>query len=103
MDKDNAYRIAASYAHYLKENQHNILKVVLFGSYATGKQNSNSDIDLAIIYNKLDDKFKAQVKLLMLTPKFDTRIEPHPFDSEEFNSRNSPLINEIIKYGIEVV
>ena len=88
---------------YSKENEKKILKVILFGSYATGKQNINSDIDLAIIYNKLEDKFKAQVSLLMLTTKFDTRIEPHPFDSEEFNSRTSPLINEIIKYGIEVV
>ncbi len=103
MDKENAYRIATSYAHYLKENEQNILKVVLFASYATGKQNNNSDIDLAVIYNKLDDKFKAQVNLPILTPKFDTRIEPHPFDSEEFMIGNTPLINEIIKYGIEIV
>jgi len=104
VDKDNAYKIAVNYAQYLKENEQNILKVFLFGSYATGKQNINSDIDLAVIYNKLDDKFKTQVNLLMLTTKFDTRIEePHPFDFEEFDSRNTPLINEIIKNGIEVV
>ena len=86
---------------YLKENNYDIVKAVLFGSYAKGDFNNDSDIDIAVIFKKLDDKFNTQVKLFMLTPKFDTRIEPHPIDINDYN-HNNPFANEIIKNGIEI-
>ncbi len=35
---------------FLKKDK-NISAIYLFGSYATGKYNSNSDLDIAVIYN----------------------------------------------------
>jgi predicted nucleotidyltransferase len=101
MDQNDALKIAKSYLNILKNQNYNFLKVYLFGSYAKGNFTNNSDIDLAIIFNHIDDKFNTQVKLLMLTSKIDTRLEPHPIDIEDFNSSN-PFYSEIIKYGIEV-
>ncbi len=37
-----------------------------------------------------------------LSRKFDTRIEPHPFDETDFNSSN-PFANEILKKGIKIL
>lgn len=101
MDKDTAYKIASRYISYLKENNYDIVKAVLFGSYAKGDFDNDSDIDIAVILKKLDDKFNTQVKLFMLTPKFDTRIEPHPIDINDYN-HNNPFAYEIIKNGIEI-
>lgn len=97
-----AYNIASKYVTYLKQNNNDIIKAILFGSYARGNFNNDSDIDLAIIFNKLDDKFKTQVKLLMLTTKFDTRIEPHPLEEKDLYDGN-PFGSQILEYGIEII
>lgn len=75
----------------------------LFGSYAKGKSTEDSDIDLALIFTKLDDenRFDLQVQLMLLAAKIDSRIEPHPISTESFNPGN-PFAAEIKKTGIEV-
>lgn len=79
------------------------VKAYLFGSYAKNKARSDSDIDLALFIDNLDDdeKFDLQVQLLLLASQFDSRIEPHPWSTSEFNSGN-PFVLEIKKTGIEI-
>jgi predicted nucleotidyltransferase len=78
-------------------------KAYLFGSYAKKKYDQNSDIDLALILKSLPDdkKFDTQVQLLLIASEFDTRIEPHPFSSKDFNYSN-PFASEILKTGFEI-
>jgi predicted nucleotidyltransferase len=103
MDKKNALKIAIKYLSFLKSERNNIVKAYLFGSYAKGNYNDSSDIDIAIVFNNIKNKnFETQIQLLMLTTKFDTRIEPHPFDKTDFNNNNNPLVNEVLKTGIEI-
>ena len=73
----------------------------LYGSYARGNNNPDSDIDLAIILHEMHDPFQTQVDLLQLTWDFDTRVEPHPFDASDFSSLN-PVVKEILRTGIEI-
>jgi predicted nucleotidyltransferase len=101
MDKIAAFDIAQQYVNYLKSNNFDIVKALLFGSYAKGNFNNDSDIDLALIFKKLDDKFNTQVQLLMLTKNFDTRIEPHPIEEKDLSNDN-PFMYQIFKYGIEL-
>ncbi len=76
----------------------------LFGSYAKGKQGEDSDIDLALVIESLDQdrKFDVQIQLMLLASRFDTRIEPHPLSGHDFESGNSFAI-EIRKTGIELL
>jgi len=67
-----------------------------------GNLNEDSDIDLAIVLNNLSNSFTMQIQLMKLSRKFDTRIEPHPFDEKDFNTSN-PFANEILDKGIEIV
>lgn len=76
-------------------------KVFLFGSYAKGKENPDSDIDIALIIGKMDDFYAIQMQLMRLRRKIDLRIEPHPFAEEDFNAQN-PFAYEIQKTGIEI-
>jgi predicted nucleotidyltransferase len=41
----------------------NAKKIILFGSYAYGTPNENSDIDLCIIEDKIDSKIKEKTKI----------------------------------------
>jgi len=100
-NKIDIFTITKKYLRFLKQNNFDFEKAYLFGSYAKGNFNDDSDIDLAIVFNNLTDRFSTQVKLLMLTTKFDTRIEPHPIDKKDFVISN-PFVYEILKYGYEL-
>jgi len=102
MDKRAALKVVKKFITFLKENKFNIQKAYIFGSYARGSFHEDSDIDLAIIMSNLPDTFNMQVQLMKLRRKFDTRIEPHPFDETDFNTSN-PFANEILRTGIQIV
>jgi uncharacterized protein len=94
--------VIRNYLDVLINKKFAIRKVYLFGSYAKGTFDDNSDIDLAIIINNMTDQFLTQTELFKLTWGIDTRIEPHPFDEKEFELSN-PLVNEIKRTGIEIL
>jgi predicted nucleotidyltransferase len=78
-----------------------ILQAFLFGSFAKGTNNDDSDIDIAIVINNVSDIIDAQIEMMKLRRKVDLRIEPHPFIVSDFN-RNDPLVDEILKHGIKI-
>ncbi len=74
------------------------IEVYLFGSYAKLIYKENSDVDIAIIGKKLNEKF-----LNKLEDKYKLKIEIHYFNKNEFyKNKKDPLIKEIIKNGIKV-
>jgi predicted nucleotidyltransferase len=79
------------------------VKAYLFGSYAKNNQTPDSDIDIALVIENLNDvdKFDLQIQLMLLASKYDSRIEPHPFSSSDLISDN-PFVYEIRKTGIEI-
>ena len=93
----------AQYLHLVKEKFGEIENVYLFGTYAKGKSTEDSDIDLALVFTRLDDsrRFEIQVQLMILAAQIDSRIEPHPISKEDFDSWN-PFAAEIKKTGIQI-
>jgi predicted nucleotidyltransferase len=76
-------------------------KAFLFGSYAKGSQNIDSDIDIALVLENMNDFFSMQRLLMQLRRKIDLRIEPHPISTENFTNAN-PFVSEIQKSGVEI-
>lgn len=76
--------------------------IILFGSYAKGTENEDSDIDIAIISSDFDDIIDDGANLIGYTWKIDTRIEPHPIKKEDYEKVSTPFIKEIIDTGIKV-
>lgn len=91
------------YIKLIREKYANIESAYLFGSFAKGKSTKDSDIDLALIFKKLDDaeRFDIQVQLMLLASKVDLRIEPHPISHDVFYSGNA-FVNEILKTGVKI-
>lgn len=102
MDQKRAFEIVKEYLAYLKKNHYAVQKAYIFGSYAKGNFNEDSDIDLAIVLKDLSNSFTMQIEMLKLSRKFDSRIEPHPLDEESFNQHH-PFASEILATGIEVL
>lgn len=91
---------------YLKLSRNkykDIEKAYLFGSYAKGHINQNSDIDIALVFKELDEleRFDIQVQLMIMASHVDSRIEPHPISKKDFYSDN-PFGVEIQRTGIPI-
>jgi len=77
-----------------------VKRIVLYGSYARGCENSNSDIDVAVIVDRLDgDYLELSAWLFELVGKIDVRIEPVLLNE---NFDKSGFIESIMKYGKEI-
>ena len=95
-------RVIRKYLKILRENNIPIWHIYLFGSYAKGSQCKDSDIDLAVFWDKDNiDGFLEDVQLFKFTKDIDLRIEPHSFARTDFDKTN-PYINEILKTGKRV-
>ncbi|MBI4600139.1 nucleotidyltransferase domain-containing protein [Candidatus Uhrbacteria bacterium] len=77
--------------------------VILFGSYAKGKQNRWSDVDLCIVSPLFKNSFNA-LQFLWTKRLRDSgvRIEPVGFHPRDFSDRYDSLINEIRSTGISI-
>lgn len=91
------------YLSAVAEQNPNLIAAWLFGSYARNQAHYESDIDIALIIDGLDDseKFDIQVKLMMIASNIDSRIEPHPLSTKDVET-NNPFFLEIKKTGIEI-
>jgi|ERR1035437_507994 predicted nucleotidyltransferase len=102
MDKRTDTSIKEYIASIINQNI-GLKKAYLFGSFAKNNERDESDIDIALVLDNLNDadKFDTQVQLLLLASRFDNRIEPHVFSDKDFLVDN-PFSNEIMKTGIEI-
>lgn len=98
-------RIIKNYIAELRKNGIQISKIFLFGSYAYGKPNKDSDIDLLIVSPQFDDLSKDEFtsKLWLATEAVDYIVEPIGIGEKAFIKRSfSPLLDLIRNKGIEI-
>ena len=97
-------RIMESIKKYIEKisQYYKIEAIILFGSYAKGTENEDSDIDIAIISSDFNDIIEDGAKLIGLTWKIDTRIEPHPITTEDYQKVSNPFVREVVDTGIKV-
>ncbi len=88
----------------LKDN-YDPLKIILFGSYAYGDPNEDSDIDLFILKNtnkRRVDRF-VDVKRIIYNPNTRVSISPLIYTKEELEERiklGDDFILEILQKGV---
>ncbi|HET6558396.1 MAG TPA: nucleotidyltransferase domain-containing protein [Prolixibacteraceae bacterium] len=99
MDKGEAISKVKQYSSLLKEHLH-FEKIYLFGSYAKNTYREDSDIDVAIVVNRIEgDYFSINPLLWKLRRQVDDRIEPILLE-KDFDDAN--FIGEIQKHGIDI-
>lgn len=104
VEKSINSEIMESIQKYIKKisEHYKIEAIILFGSYAKGTENEASDIDIAIVSSDFNDIIEDGAKLIGLTWKIDTRIEPHPITTDDFEKISNPFVKEIVNTGIKV-
>src|ERR1035438_9358680 len=100
MDKAEVIEKLKAYKHLLAKH-FDLDKVILFGSYAKGNQREHSDIDVAVIVNKVEgDYFTYTPILWKLRRDIDVLIEPILFEKDQDDP--SRFLETILKEGIEI-
>lgn len=96
--------IINSIEKFIKEikKKYNVEAIILFGSYAKGTENEDSDIDIAIVSDDFDDIYDCMAILMGMTWDIDARIEPHPIKKKDFDEVSDYFVKEIIDTGIKV-
>ncbi len=103
MSKLEAKKIVKRYSEELKKANYPFLAIYLFGSQAQGTAHKWSDIDVAVVSNRLRKNYDEGKFLLWdLRMDVDLRIEPHGFTEAEFKSDANPLVCEIKTTGIKI-
>jgi len=97
-------KIATSYINTIRNMGIPVDEAYLFGSYAKGKNNKFSDIDICIISPKFGKNYiEDSLTLKKIANKIDFRIEPIPFTRADLNNKYSTLATEIATSGINLI
>ena len=96
MDKETAIELARHYKQIIAE--HLPLKALyLYGSYSKGAFTEDSDIDIAVIVERMSDNYFEDTPLLWkLKRKISNLIEPVLLVEDESN----PLYADLVQTGI---
>ena len=96
MDKREATAIAKQYAHVVAQDM-NPNKIVLYGSTVYGTRREDSDIDVAVIFDKFEGNWhKTTVHLYGLRRSISDYIEPLLCATSE---DKSGFVKEILRTG----
>lgn len=81
------------------------IDVYLFGSYAKLIFNETSDIDIAIVSDRMSSKDKQEMNKLMqkLESRYGRKIEFHHFGKNFYKGKKDPLVRDILKNGIKLI
>ena len=104
MDKNQALIIIKKFVKKLKQEGISVDRAILYGSYAVGKEQRHSDIDVAIVSKDFGkDRVEEGIKLFRIAGKVDARLEPIPISVEAYEQETwVPLIYEIKVKGLEL-
>ncbi len=96
MDKEQAIKLAHRYKAVVAENLP-LKALYLYGSFSKGTYTADSDIDIAVIVDHLNEDYFADTPLLWkLKRKISNLIEPVLLTEDQ----NNPLYSDILKTGI---
>lgn len=98
--EDLVYQNIKSFLDKLRQSGYHISSAYIFGSYASGKVDEWSDIDIAVVSPQItNDRFEERIRLTEIAVSIDDRFEPLPFNLDSFSDDN-PLVRQIKTKGI---
>ena len=96
MDKEQAIKLAQRYKAAVAE-QLPLKALYLYGSFSKGTYHADSDIDIAVVVESLNDDYFADTPILWkLNRKISNLIEPVLLTED----KNNPLYSDVLKTGI---
>lgn len=104
MVQKEAIEVIKKFLKHLSREGIHIQKAYLYGSYANGCANSESDIDVMLISEQFDKNDDKQIgKVWSLGNDVDSRIEPYIVGQKKFLKDDvSPIFEIVRREGLEI-
>jgi len=105
VDRRKIKSIVKNFLKAVEKNNIKIEAAIIFGSYAKGNADNDSDIDIALISPDFGkDKFEEAILLKKISEDIYLGISPEPYSLEEYNQAKQGdfLFQEIIQKGVFV-
>ncbi len=100
---DHILKTLKDYIAVLNKNGVIISQAILFGSYANGRYNELSDIDIALVSDQFNGiRFNDRNRIRKYKFEVNPDIEPLPFSRENF-TKDDPFVKEILETGFRIV
>jgi predicted nucleotidyltransferase len=98
-------KLVQKYLKYVSEQGIPVKYGVLFGSYAKGKENELSDIDVLVVSPKFDEQHThvEYENLFIYAGRTDSRIEPIPVGEKQFADDHTNMIIEIARREGQII
>ncbi len=99
-----AIDIVKTFAKQVDDSGISLKKVILFGSYASGKQRKWSDVDVALVSDRFKTDGFHDVGLFAKThiKKPFLGIQTQTYNTKDFDADKNPFVEEILRTGIEI-
>ena len=94
------YFLLLDMAYYLSSQKG--CDVYLFGSYSKLVYKESSDVDVAVVSDRIDKKFARKVAIA-LEKIYKKKIEIHFFERKFYKNKSDPLVKEILKNGVRIL
>jgi len=92
-----------TYIEQLEKIGIHVQQAILFGSYANGKSDEWSDIDLAIVSQDfVGNRFDDRNRIRKITLQVNSDISPMPYRPDDFNDSDY-FVKEILATGIRIL
>jgi predicted nucleotidyltransferase len=105
MARKTVIKLVQKYLKYVSEQGIPVKYGVLFGSYANGKENELSDIDVLVISPKFDGQstHTDYENLFIYAGRTDSRIEPIPVGEKQFAEDKTNMIIDIARREGQII
>ena len=92
-------RVRRALNDFINNLQEKPLIISVFGSYATGKQTKSSDLDVLLVYQRIDNELmkKIEVSVSRIKGRTTINIQPVSISYDEFQKEIMDLENEFMK------
>lgn len=96
--------LAETRAELLKIYGSRLKEIILFGSYARGDFTDDSDVDIIVVLDTLQDIVTERERYLTaicdISLKYDTVVSVIPYEAAAFHARRSPLLLNVRHEGM---
>ena len=106
LSKDQVIVLVEEFLRVYSE-KYKIIQAYIFGSFAKGTAGDYSDIDVALILERLnvseDSPFDENFQIFHEAQQYDSRLEVLCFPQDEFDRNGESIIKRIKEEGIRVM
>ncbi len=107
MSKNKVKKVVREYENALRAKSFPIQDIFLFGSYAKETNRKDSDIDIAVVVDKIENGetyLEMSMEISRVASMVNSKIEPVLLEKDELKEQSlTQIADQVLKYGYSLI